>query len=103
MAKAPIILPVHPKDWNGSHVCMIDFSVTPPAFQINSAPSLSEVFRLAFLTADCQLGQLLISVKIDQTFTAGAFIMIFCLSIIGAFVLILIFMICAYVHLKSNA
>src|SRR6478752_10101390 len=103
MAKAPIILPVQPKDWNGSHVCMIDFSVTPPAFQINSAPSLSEVFKLAFFTRDCQLGQLLISVKIDQTFTAGAFIIIFCLSIIGSCVFILIFMICAYVHAKTNS
>src|SRR5438105_966716 len=79
---------------------MIDLMVTPLARQINSAPSLSEVFNLAFLTADCQLGQLLISVKIDQTSTADAFMMIFCLFIMGAFVLILIFMICAYVPLK---
>jgi len=70
---------------------MLDLNVTPPAFQINLDPSFSEVFKWASLTEDCQVGQLLISVKRDQTLVAGTFILIFCLAIMGAFVLILIF------------
>ena len=39
---------------------MLDFNVNQPVLQVKADPSLSEDFKLTFLTGNCQLGQFVI-------------------------------------------
>jgi hypothetical protein len=72
IAVAPIVVPLQPNIWFFSTECRVELIVAPLIFNLKLDPTSIESLALALVIFEFQLGQLLILVKTDQTFSLFA-------------------------------